>query len=205
MVTHLSDEQMAALVTRARSGDELAFEVIYRRFTGFVNLVAGQYYAVGLEHDDLVQEGRLGLVAAVAKWDARVGVPFAPFAMSVVRRRVIAALIAAKRHKHSPLAQSRLEEARGDDRTLGDVLSAAPTWDPAAIVEQRDELRRVVTFLTGALSPFEATILGRTLAGASLAEAGRGMGRRAHPDPAKIADNALQRVRAKLRDGMGGQ
>ena len=54
------------LVLRARNGDSAAMDALLRRYTGFVRLKASSYFIAGGEADDLIQEGLVGLLTAVA-------------------------------------------------------------------------------------------------------------------------------------------
>jgi RNA polymerase sigma-H factor len=198
-----ADRQITEWALRACDGDELAFAALCRHFDGLLHAVAHDYYAVGLDHGDLVQEARLGLLAATVSFDPSRRIPFSAFAPFVVRRRVMSAVTLANRVKHRPLAQSRFEEPHGE-RTLGDVLAASPFCDPVELAETREELRRVTAHLVATMSATEATVLARVLNGASLAEAGRGLGSSAQ-GAAKVADNALSRLRAKARRALGAE
>jgi RNA polymerase sporulation-specific sigma factor len=197
------DRQLTEWALKACDGDEIAFEALCRYFDGLLHAIAGEFYACGVTHDDLLQEARIALLASTVSFDPSRGVPFATFAATVVRRRVMSAVKSATRLRHSPLAQSRLEEPSGNgDRTLGDFLAASPFCDPVEVIEARDELHRVVNGLVATMSPLEATVLARILNGATLAQAGQGLGRSAQGS-AKVADNALQRLRARGRRALG--
>lgn len=186
------------LALRACDGDELAFTRLCRRYGPMMGAAVRSYYAPGLTWDDLMQEARIGLHGACLAFDPSRGVAFSGLAATAVQRRVIDAVKTAQRGKHGPLNHSSaLDEPHGPSgRTLAEHLPA-PASDPALVIEGRDEFRRTVDALLAVMSPLEAVVLARVLNGASMEEAGAGLGR-GH-DAEKVADNALQRVRRKLR------
>src|SRR5438045_8840393 len=53
------------LVALAKQGSATAYDGIVRRYYGFVRLKASSYFLAGGDHDDLVQEGLVGLYKAV--------------------------------------------------------------------------------------------------------------------------------------------
>ena len=62
--SELSDEELAIA---AQSGDREAEYALVVRFMGLVKLKAGPYFLVGADRADLIQEGSIGLIAAVRR------------------------------------------------------------------------------------------------------------------------------------------
>jgi RNA polymerase primary sigma factor len=85
----LSDRR---LIRAARRGDRGARERIVAGHLGLVRGVASRYRGCGLPFDDLVQEGSIGLLEAIDRFDPRRGVPFAAYARFRVRRAIRNAL-----------------------------------------------------------------------------------------------------------------
>ncbi|HXG75007.1 MAG TPA: sigma-70 family RNA polymerase sigma factor [Gaiellaceae bacterium] len=79
-------EDAAALAARAVAGDTRAREELIERFLPLVVSLARSYRVEGLEFADLVQEGVLGLLRALARYDPERGTPFGPFATWWVRQ-----------------------------------------------------------------------------------------------------------------------
>ena len=61
-----TDEQLLA---RIREGDEEAERLLYERYKQLVRSRAHSYFLIGADHEDLVQEGMLGLYKAVCEYD----------------------------------------------------------------------------------------------------------------------------------------
>jgi RNA polymerase sigma factor (sigma-70 family) len=83
-----ADDALAAVVRRAQAGDAAAREELIGRFLPFVSALARRHRADGLEHVDLVQEGCVGLLRALARFDPTRGVPFPGYATWWIRQAV---------------------------------------------------------------------------------------------------------------------
>jgi RNA polymerase primary sigma factor len=55
---------------------------------GFIITIARQYQGRGLDIDDLVSEGNIGLIKAAQKFDPEKGVPFVNYAVVFIRRQI---------------------------------------------------------------------------------------------------------------------
>ena len=84
----LSDEQERQLSERIRQGDQRAVSRLVEGNLRFVVKVASQYRGQGLQLDDLISEGNLGMMAAAAKFDATRGARFISYAAPFVRRQI---------------------------------------------------------------------------------------------------------------------
>jgi RNA polymerase primary sigma factor len=84
----LSDEQGRELSERILRGDERAVSQLVEANLRFVVKIAAQYRGQGLQMDDLVSEGNIGLLAAAAKFDASRGTRFVSYAAPYVRQQM---------------------------------------------------------------------------------------------------------------------
>jgi RNA polymerase sigma factor (sigma-70 family) len=74
------------LVRRAQTGDRDAREQLIERMLPLVSSIARTYRTPGLEHADLVQEGCVGILRALRRFDPERGVPFPAYAALWVRQ-----------------------------------------------------------------------------------------------------------------------
>ena len=176
--------QMAQLA-QARQGDEAALAGIIARMMPVVNAAAARAVCPGLEFEDAVQEGLVGLFCAVRTYKGGAGTAFSTYAAACVRNAVNSAARAASRRKHEVLNRAM-------------PIEAAPSTQaksPQACAEESEAYRAAVRTIHTRLSPREKSV-GPFMAGASYGQ----IARRLHLTP-KAVDNALQRVRAKLKIG----
>ena len=77
----ISDQEEIELVIRARNGEEKALDNLVCANLRFVVSVAKKYQSRGLPLHDLINEGNLGLVKAVLKYDETRGFKFISYAV----------------------------------------------------------------------------------------------------------------------------
>ncbi len=170
------------LIRRAAASDEAALAALIARMMPVIRKGAWASQAPGHDFDDAVQEGLIGLFAAVRSYDPERGVPFAGYAASCIANAQRDAYRAATRKKYAPLNDSvPLPEDQ-----------AAPGPEELAIASEAfaDVQDRIDTLL----SPLERAALLASLDGMSAADTARVLGR-----TPKAVENALARARRKLR------
>ncbi len=79
------EDGVSALVAEAKAGDPRARERLIERLVPLVAAQARRYRTAGLETIDLVQEGIVGLLRALERYDPGRGVPFPTFAVWWIR------------------------------------------------------------------------------------------------------------------------
>ncbi len=186
-----SDESLQAL---AASGDNLAEEVLIQRYSRLVRICARPYFLAGGDSEDLTQEGMLGLLSAIRRYNSQLDTSFHAFAQLCIKRRIQSAVKSASRLKHAPL-----NEGLSLDEILSDASQThtAPIADIRRIPEEqvlaRESETELFTTYSRCLSHFESEILRYYLQGLSYQEIAAATGR-----PVKSVDNAVQRIRRKL-------
>jgi len=83
---HFLGDGSEALARAAVAGDHRAREQLLENYLPVIRLAARRYQASGLEPADLVQEGYVGLLRALARYDPERGVPFAAYARWWIRQ-----------------------------------------------------------------------------------------------------------------------
>lgn len=79
-MSHLSHAVQKMLVRRAQGGDQLAREQLVKTNQGFISQTAKTYLGRGVEFEELMQEGSIGLLTAIEKYDHGKGVVFMTYA-----------------------------------------------------------------------------------------------------------------------------
>jgi RNA polymerase sigma factor (sigma-70 family) len=82
----LSGDEADVLARQAQAGDEAAREELIERLLPLVHSTARRYRTEGLEQADLLQDGIVGLLRALQRFDPERGVPFAAFATWWIRQ-----------------------------------------------------------------------------------------------------------------------
>lgn len=99
----LPPEKEAQLFTLIKNGDRTAFEKIIKANLRFVVSVAKQFQGMGLSLADLINEGNLGLIRSVKKFDPSRGFKFISFAVWWIRQSILHALAEQSRMIRVPL------------------------------------------------------------------------------------------------------
>jgi RNA polymerase sporulation-specific sigma factor len=186
------------LIALAKQGRPAAYDMIVRRYYGFVRLKASSYFLIGGDSDDLIQEGLVGLYKAVRDYRSDRESSFRNFAELCITRQIITAVKTATRNKHTPLNQyvsfsSTPASAMDGEPTLDEVIAGPSVHDPVNQVISSEELRSLVACLSTALSELESRVLALYLDGYSYEDVGARLG-----CDTKTVDNALQRVKRKV-------
>jgi len=187
------------LVKRARAGDALATEYLLARYKNFARVKARNYFLVGADKEDIVQEGMIGLYKAIRDFRPDRQASFRAFAELCIQRQIITAIKTATRLKHVPLngyvslQKPVADDAGGEDRVLVDVIGQDPSADPVETVISREELHTMQTSFREILSGLEAEVLGLYLEGKSYQDIANALRTKV-----KSIDNALQRIKRKI-------
>lgn len=92
----LSQQQELELVRRQHQGDETARATLVSAHIPLVRAVARSYRNKGLSHEDLIQEGYMGLMRAADRFRPDMGTRFSSYATWWVREAMQRALIRAR-------------------------------------------------------------------------------------------------------------
>ena len=192
--TAMTDEQVAKL---AQGADDRALEYLLNKYKNFVRTKARSYFLIGADHEDIVQEGMLGLYKAIRDYREERLSSFRAFAELCITRQIITAIKTATRQKHIPLnsyiSLNKPIYEEDSDRTLLDVITEEGMSNPEEMVIDREDLSFIEGRIGQMLSPLEKQVLVRYMEGKTYVQISDEMGRHV-----KSIDNALQRIKRKL-------
>ena len=188
------DEQLGELV---REGDGVALEHLIRKYKNFVRAKARSYFLIGADHEDIVQEGMIGLYKAIRDFRGDKLASFKAFAELCITRQIITAIKTATRQKHIPLnSYISLDKPLYDEeseRTLLDVICGNRVTNPEELIINQEKFQDIELKMSEILSDLERKVLMLYLDGQSYQEISEELDRHV-----KSIDNALQRVKRKL-------
>ena len=131
----LTAEEEVQLIRAVKNGDKTALDKIVKANLRFVVSVAKQYQGQGLSLPDLINEGNIGLIKSVDRFDDTRGFKFISFAVWWIRQSIIKALADHARLVRLPLnkviAGGRIRKA---DSLLEQELERTPSAEELAEV-----------------------------------------------------------------------
>lgn len=181
---NLTDEQLALM---AADGDDESMALLIAKITPIAKAKAGKYDGPRLSADDLVQEGMLGFLDAVKSFRPEKGVPFKAYAEPCINNRIISAVRASLNNKNAALTN-----AVSIDDESSDIFSRSS--DPAVIFADKHGSELLKRIISDDLSKFERQVIELRLLDQSYAQIAALLN-----CSEKAVDNALQRIRKKIR------
>ncbi|MBI1743839.1 sigma-70 family RNA polymerase sigma factor [Candidatus Acetothermia bacterium] len=120
----LSPNEEMELAKRATAGDESARQKLLAAHSGLVVSIAKHYMNRGLEFGDLIQEGNLGLLKAIEKFDPHKSFRFSTYATWWIRQAITRAITRATTGHFKPPQRSEMRdrEPYGDQASRQDEL-----------------------------------------------------------------------------------
>jgi RNA polymerase primary sigma factor len=129
----LSAREEVVLAARAREGDLSARKAMMEANIRLVMSVARRYACKSLTFEDLVQEGILGLLEAINKFDGSLGNRFSTYATYWIRQSIVRAIEKQDRLIRLPVyGCDAIRKAERAERRLAEALGRPPTPEEVA-------------------------------------------------------------------------
>lgn len=173
------------LLSKIKNGHKSAIDQLIVMYRPTVESIAMKYINSPLEKDDLVQEGMIGLLAAIKSYNDEKGAKFVTYASRCIDNSVQTALKKFSRLKDIPQANLVALEEDHFDNMIG--LSAEDEY------LAKESVSTLTDVLYEGLSTFENEVLRLHIVGCSYNE----IAQKLDKNP-KAIDNAIQRIRKKL-------
>ncbi len=172
----LSDGELIRLF---KEGDQKAFQQLALRYMFVIKRKAGDFQNIGIDLDDLIQEGFLGLYSAVNTYSEAGKASFRTYASVCIRNRMVSAVRSASR------------EICAEELTEDIPIKSEDEPENSFII--KENFARLMKRIETSLSKSEKKVLSLYLEGKSYDEIAAELNK-----SRKFCDNAMQRARKKL-------
>ena len=184
------------VIRRAQNGNRLAIECLINENMDIVYAKARYFFIKGLDRDDVVQEGLVGLYKAVRDYRSDRAASFRGFAQLCIHRQLVSAIKRANRQKHSPLNCSTSIDRSIDygesNRSYLEIISNKEEDLEERYIYQ-EQLRLLFKAIDEELTDLEKEVFMQYLENRSYQEISANL-----QVNIKAVDNALQRARKKV-------
>lgn len=163
---------------------------LYDKYSPFIKSVVSKMVKycknTGLEENDLYQEGMLGLTNAIKNYDENMDNKFYTYAKICIEKKIISAIVASKRMKHRAMNESIFIE--DTDNSIFKIDG------PEEMIIDIENETEMLNKIRNGLTDFEDQVLLLKIGGLKNKEIADVLDR-----DDKSVDNALQRIRGKVR------
>lgn len=185
-----------AIIREAQKGDNQAVNLLIQRNMDIVYTKARYFFIKGLDREDVIQEGLVGLYKAIRDYREDRSASFRGFAQLCIHRQLVSAIKRANRQKHIPLNSStsidRSIDFNEGSRSYKEIIpNSDKNLEDKYIY--KEQLKILFKVLDETLTNLEKEVFIQYLENKSYQEISKNL-----QVNIKTVDNALQRARKKI-------
>lgn len=182
------------VLIQAQQGDEVAVEKVMKQYYGAVYKNSQAFFLKGGDHDDLIQEGYIGLMKAIKSFDEKKEACFATFANLCIRRQIISTVKKYNIEKYKILNDAMQKESYDDQHEK--IYYNSPSmnfYTPEEILLGKELIVFLEKYLKENLSNLEKRIFSLLAKQHTYIEIAEMLN-----ETPKRVDNTIQRIRKKI-------
>jgi RNA polymerase sporulation-specific sigma factor len=192
----INQHEKEGIIQQAQKGNRKAIEILIDDNMDIVYAKARYFFIKGLDRDDVVQEGMVGLFKAIRDYRTERAASFRGFAQLCIHRQLVSAIKRANRQKHIPLNNyTSIDKSFDNDegsRSYKEVLTDNENGLEDRFIYQ-EELKMLFRVIDEELTGLEKEVFMQYLESKSYQEISSNL-----KVNIKAVDNALQRARKKI-------
>ena len=196
----MQEIEIVNLIKKAKSNDQNAMEELFQFFKPKVIAISREYFLVGADFDDLLQEGMIGLYKAINVYDEQKNSNFSAFASFIIHRQLQNAVKNANRKKNNPLnSYLPIKYYDGSTSSDDDQVLKLVIVDDTSNIEQNyidNELNLIMmSKVKSVLNEMQFAVLEKFLKGETYSKIAKDLS-----ITVKNVDNTIQAIKKKLRN-----
>ena len=182
-------------IDMAQLGNTEAINTIFEKYENFVFLKAKNYFLMGADKDDLIQEGMIGLLKAIRGYDKDRLASFKTFASICIKRQLITAIKSANSQKNLALNTAiGISGETDENKEIMYVkgLESYISYNPEELYLTKEQINGLKNYLEKNLSSFETIVFRCMVSGLTYKDIAKRLDKKV-----KSVDNAIQRIKRK--------
>ena len=190
------DNELLYLIS---DNSEEANNLLYKKYEPVIGYYANKYSKLvegkGIDYNDLMQEGRIGLINAVDGFKDQKNIQFSTFAFLCIKRAIISAVRNVNRKKHSVLNESYSLDYNSEEveKTFDNIISNT-TGGIEDLLVSKEQMELFNKKLTKELTKLEKEVYDLRINNFTYDEIATMLNK-----TSKSIDSILFRIRIKLR------
>lgn len=194
-LTELNDYE---LISYINENNEDANNLLITKYEPLIKKIAAKMSnycnGSGIDINDLIQEGRIGLNHAIGYFNEQKNITFYTYAKTCIERKIISAIIATKRQKNRVLNESISYDIDDEDKNFDRILKDE-TSNPEKIIMDLTIRQNLIDRIKILLTDFEEEVFDLLISGFSYREIAGILNK----DDKQI-DNAIYRIKNKVKN-----
>lgn len=168
-----------------------AFNELLNRYSFLIKYRTNKYFPLGVETEDLFQEGALGLLNAALCFNSAFGVSFKSFASLCINRKIVSYIRSNLKKREIP---QNLISSIHDTKNFS-FCNLNFNNDPVDLIVDKENSAIIMNNIKCILSPFEYKVWNLYFLGYKNTKVAKILS-----VGSKSVDNALQRIRKKVKN-----
>ncbi len=154
----LSSAEENECFRKMREGDKNAREKLIKHNLRLVAHIVKKYYSSGVDQDDLISIGTIGLIKAIDSFDSRNGARFATYAAKCLQNEILMHFRSRKKLAYEVSISETIDTDKdGAPLTYSDIISVDDTI--ADDLDRKFKSRRAIEIVNRVLEPREKEII----------------------------------------------
>lgn len=186
------------LISYVYENDDDARTILLKKYEPLISSIVSRMMKscpyIGLDRSDLMQEGLIGLNHAMDYFNDQKDITFYTYAKTCIERKLISAIMAAKRQKHKPLNDSVPIDV-DDEGSVPDRFLKDTSGNPEEILLDEAKTEFLKKEIRGSLTEFELQVFDLMISSFNYREIAELLEK-----DRKQIDNAIQRIKMKVKE-----
>jgi RNA polymerase sporulation-specific sigma factor len=174
----LEDLKDIELIMLVKEGNNKALEVLLNRYKNLIIKISTKYYVLGMDKEDIIQEGLIGLFEAIRNYNPDKNITFKTYLYFIVKKKFLVLLRNSNRQKRIKEVIELGENILYEDKKINEI-----------------ENKQIIEKVKEKLSDLESSVLEFYLLNYTINEIAKELNL-----SIKTIDNSYKRIKIKIKE-----